>query len=142
MQVVDEMERGREVYARDGTAEIFNVLRDSMSLSLFGQVGKNMRPSSDELMKSTRPQITRKQFYSRIGRMKKMGLISKNKGWHLAPLGRVVKDSMDLLHRAHACAWQLKVIDDMGLDMPNDERQEIIKRIVTDEGIRKIVFGI
>ncbi|MDQ5868439.1 MAG: hypothetical protein M3530_01780 [Thermoproteota archaeon] len=61
----------------DSPAEIIEAIADGSSLDLFNSIARGI--SGSEELKSSKG-LTRKQYYSRTGKLLRVGLIKRNKG--------------------------------------------------------------
>ena len=71
--------------------ELFDVISDNISISILKLVsGQGVQPSPKEIMEKMK--ISRKKYYSRISKIKSVGLLKVNKGNTIQPsvLGSVL----------------------------------------------------
>ena len=90
--------------------------------------------------------LTRKQYYSRITRLVKAGLVKRQKGrYFLTAFGRVIYDTQRILGNAVKNYWKLKAIDCLGVAnnaiMPEEERNKIIDRMISNQQIKEILLS-
>ena len=76
----------------------------------------------------------------------KTGLIFKKSGrYTLSNYGKVVFYSLNIISKASAHFWALKILDtdeiSSGNIMPAEQMSEIYARLIEDEDIRRIVCG-
>jgi hypothetical protein len=120
-------------------ANIFESLSDEQSVKLFTIIAAQS-PSSNELR--TKVALTRKQYYSRISRMIKVGLIKRRQGkLVLTAFGKIVYESQKFLEIASNSQWKLKVIDsiDVSDDLPKEERRKLLDNLIENRRIREIL---
>ena len=119
-----------------------NVLKsisDDESLELFRFIATN---DSDSESLRNRTKMTRKQYYSRMSRLMKAGLIKRKSGKHtLTAFGRVIYDTQVTIENAISNYWKLKAIDslEMSDDLPIEERKKLIDNLIENNGIREIL---
>ena len=90
--------------------------------------------------------LTKKQYYSRITRLVKAGLVKRQKGrYFLTSFGTVIYDAQRLLGNAVKNYWKLKALDSLGGadndSMPEDERNKIIDQMITNRQIKEILLS-
>ncbi|HKG40663.1 MAG TPA: hypothetical protein VKA98_00845, partial [Nitrososphaeraceae archaeon] len=89
--------------------KVLTAISDKESLELFRFIAAN-NEDSDGLR--TKTNLTRKQYYSRLSRMTKAGLVKRKKGKHsLTAFGKVIYDAQTIVERAVNNYWRLKAID-------------------------------
>jgi predicted transcriptional regulator len=90
--------------------------------------------------------LTKKQYYSRITRLVKAGLVKRQKGrYFLTAFGTVIYDAQKLLGNAVKNYWKLKALDSLGGadndGIPEDECNKIIDRMINNREIKEILFS-
>ena len=125
-------------------AEFIKLISDDKSLLLFNTIFLASGDSSDILINQLK--LTRKQFYSRITRLVKAGLVKRQKGrYFLTSFGTVIYDAQRLLGNAVKNYWKLKALDSLGGadndSIPEDERNKIIDRMINNRQIKKILLS-
>ena len=134
---------------------IENVLRaidDDKSLILFNNIALAGRgggggagggvASSDILI--SRLGLTRKQYYSRISALLKIGLIRReNRQYEVTSFGMIIYDILSVIGTAINYYWKLKAIDSIEIEhkLPIDERSKIINTLIDNEKIIKILMN-
>ena len=83
--------------------------------------------------------MTRKEFYSRMARLKALGLVRMSKGYHITPLGRIVilkiLDATAIICKSY---WSLKAMDVLtGEDIPEEELQEVASTLIKDMDLQR-----
>lgn len=125
--------------------EILKALANEDSLKIFSVVAANKKIDTQALRYSNNFRgLTNKQYYSRLQELTKITLVKRNEGFlSLTSFGAVVyqgKRKMDLAIEEY---YNLKAVDSFekinGIDQ--NVRHELIKNIVHDEGIRKVLLG-
>ena len=127
------------------TADILAVISDEKSLSLFKAIALS-KGSSDILL--TKIKLTRKQYYSRIEALIKLGLIRRNNGKYFLTLyGKVIYNfhtKMDIIITNYY--WKLNALDSIitrssiGAEMPVEDRIKLIDNIVDNNEIKDIIL--
>src|SRR5919202_5155781 len=115
-------------------AEVIKSISDDDSLELFRSIA--MKDSDSESLRS-KTKMTRKQYYSRMSRLMKAGLIKrKNRKHTLTAFGKVIYDTQTRIESAVNNYWKLKVIDslEMSKDLPAEERKKLIDNLTRNNG--------
>ena len=90
-------------------AKIFESLSDEQSVKLFTAIAAHDIYSTEL---RTQLVLTRKQYYSRISRMIKVGLVKRRSGkLILTAFGKIVSESQQIVEAANKNQWKLKVLD-------------------------------
>ena len=128
----------------ESLGNLMKLISDSKSLLIFktiflasGDSGENLR---------TQLNLTKKQYYSRISRLTKAGLVKRQKGrYFVTAFGRVIYDAQRLLGSAVKNYWKLKAIDSLGAanddKMPTEERTKIIDLMIGNPQIKEILLS-
>jgi hypothetical protein len=120
-------------------ANVFESLSDEQSVKLFAIIAAQ-GPNSSNLR--TKVALTRKQYYSRISRMVRVGLIKRRQGkLVLTAFGKIVYESQKFLEVATNSQWKLKVIDSIDLsdDLPKEERRKLLDNLIENGRIKEIL---
>jgi len=120
-------------------AKVLKSISDDDSIDLFRYIATNDSDSESLRSKSS---MTRKQYYSRMSRLMKAGLIKRKNGKHtLTAFGKVIYDSQITIENAINSYWKLKAIDslEMSDDLPVEERKKLIDNLIENNGIREIL---
>ena len=124
-------------------AEFIKLISDDKSLLIFNTIFLASGDSSDILINQLK--LTRKQYYSRITRLVKAGLVKRQKGrYFLTSFGKVVYDAQRLLGNAVKNYWKLKAIDSLGVtndNIPKEERDKIIDQMINNREIKEILLS-
>jgi len=121
-------------------AEIFDAICDPKSLKLFEAIylkGLNSEDLSVQL------KLSRKEFYSRMSRLTKLGIVKrKNKKHFLTAFGKVVYDGHITIKKAAENDYKLRAIDSMNLssDITKYERSKLIDSLLDDKKIKEILL--
>src|SRR5919198_5183197 len=120
-------------------ATILRTIADDKSLELFKTIAQGTIDSENL---KTKTKLTRKQYYSRLARMTKAGLVRKKSGKYLlTAFGRVVYDSQQTVDNALASYWKLKAIDSLETsnELPKEEQQKLIDALLDNQDIKGIL---
>jgi predicted transcriptional regulator len=120
-------------------ADIIEAIADNRSLDLFDSIARGI--SESEQLKDLKG-LTRKQYYSRTGRLLRVGLIKRSKGkFSLTTLGTVVYHAQIEIEKAVKNYWKLKAIDSIqsSTDIGEQERVKLIKTILDDSTIENVL---
>src|SRR5712691_9223 len=125
-------------------AEFIKLISDDKSLLIFNTIFLASGDSSNILIKQLK--LTRKQYYSRITRLVKAGLVNRQKGrYFLTSFGTVIYDAQRLLGNAVKNYWKLKAIDSLGGatddSIPKEERNKIIDKMINNQQIKEILLS-
>jgi hypothetical protein len=97
--------------------------------------------AADMLIRKTK--LIRKQYYSRMSKLIKSGLIKRKQGKHtLTAFGKVVYDAQMKIENAANNYWILKAIDSLedSDDLPSEERKKLIDQLIDNQEIKDIVI--
>lgn len=129
----------RKSMKSNSPADIIGAIADNRSLDLFDSIAKGI--SESEQLKDSKG-LTRKQYYSRTGRLLRVGLIKRNKGkFSLTTLGTVVYHAQIEIEKAVKNYWKLKAIDSIqsSTDIGEQERVKLIKTILDDSTFENVL---
>lgn len=121
------------------SASILRTIADDKSLALFKTIAQGTI-DSENLKDKTK--LTRKQYYSRLSRMTKAGLVRKKSGKYLlTTFGKIVYDAQTTIETALASYWKLKAIDslEMSNELPKEEQQKLIDALLDNQEIKGIL---
>jgi predicted transcriptional regulator len=121
------------------SATVLRTIADDKSLELFKTIAQGNIDS--ETLKS-KTKLTRKQYYSRLSRMTKAGLVRKKSGKYLlTAFGKIVYDAQTIVENALTSYWKLKAIDslEMSNELPKEEQQKLIDALLDNQEIKGIL---
>jgi predicted transcriptional regulator len=121
------------------TASVLKSIADDKSLELFTIVALEKVDSRNLKGKIN---LTRKQYYSRLSRMTRAGLLRRKNGKYvLTTFGRIVYESTLTVENALTNYWKLKAIDSLetSSEVPKEEQQKLIETLLDNEDIRGIL---
>jgi predicted transcriptional regulator len=127
------------VKSQTSVASVLKTIADDKSLELFATVATETVDSKN--LKS-RIKLTRKQYYSRLSRMTKAGLVRRKNGKYiLTTFGKIVYESKITIENALSNYWKLKAIDSLETsnEVPKEEQKKLIEKLLENEGIREIL---
>jgi predicted transcriptional regulator len=119
--------------------EILEAISDVKSLKLFNTIatkGGNSEDLSEQL------KLSRKEYYSRMSRLMKTGMVKRKNGKHfLTAFGKIVYDAQVTVKKAVESYWKLKAIDSIDLsdEITVKERDKLIHTLLDDVEIREIL---
>lgn len=120
-------------------SKIFESLSDEQSVTLFTTIAKR-GISSVELRNTV--SLTRKQYYSRLSRMVRVGLIRRRSGkLVVTAFGKIVYKSQRIVEDANNNQWKLKVLDsiDLSEEIPREERKKLLDNLIENRHLKEIL---
>ena len=119
--------------------EIFSILSDRISRNIIKSTYSGLRVSSSNYI----GKISKKQFYVRLRRLRKAGLIEKRDNFYrTTTLGTLIYNGhIKTLDDALANFWQLKLIDVLRTrnDFPSHQKEIVIDEILKGSNLKDIV---
>ena len=122
-------------------AQVFESLSDNVSLELFTTIAHE---SINSVVLRNKIKITRKQYYSRLSKMMKAGLIKRSSGkLVLTAFGKIVNEVQTTVQNASKNQWKLRAIDSIELsdELPKEERKKLLESLIDNKQIREILSG-
>ena len=119
--------------------EILEAISDVKSLELFNTIATKGGNSEDL---SVQLNLSRKEYYSRMSRLMKTGMVKRKNGKHfLTAFGKIVYDAQVTVKKAVESYWKLKAIDSIDLsdEITVKERDKLIHTLLDDVEIREIL---
>ena len=120
-------------------SKVFESLSDNLSLGLFRTIAQD---SISSVILRSRVKSTRKQYYSRLSKMMKAGLVKRNNGkLVLTAFGKVVYRVQETVENASSNQWKLRAIDSIELsdELPAEERRQLIESLIDNKQLREIL---
>ena len=119
--------------------DILGAITNDKSLLLFKTIALSdtERCSSDTLL--SRLHFTRKQYYARMYKLAKAGLVLKKNGKYiLTNMGRIVYDAQTTLEKVVGNYWKLKAVDalEMSDEFQDEEYDRIINALIDNEKLK------
>src|SRR6266516_5818480 len=121
--------------------DVLGAIADDNSLLLLGAIASSdSEVDTDTLI--TRLHITKKQYYSRIGKLTRAKLVNRTNGKYFpTSLGKIVYETQTIIGKAVADYWKLKALD--GLEnshpdrMPKEEYDKLVDALIDNDMIKK-----
>jgi predicted transcriptional regulator len=121
--------------------QVFSLLADRHSLNIMKMAYFGFKASSE----SYKGNISKKQFYVRLKRLRDLGFIDKhNSLYRTTTLGSVVYNGhIKTLENIIANYWNLKAVDVLKSrqDFPLHEKEKVIEEIIQNSSLKSIVNG-
>lgn len=122
-------------------AAILETIYDLKTSDIFRTIASK-QSSSDILISELK--LTRKEYYARISRLAKAGLVKREKGKYLlTSFGRVIHSAyLDLETRIEGAItdyWKLKAIDLMNISS-TEENESIISMLIDNQEIKNVLL--
>jgi predicted transcriptional regulator len=118
--------------------QVLNALSNDKSLALFDAIALEAG-DSENIMK--RSKLTSKQYYLRISALVKSGLVEKRNGkYYLTSFGEVALEARQLIGSGIKDYWKLKAINSIGLELPRQERNQIIEALIDKQEIKELLL--
>jgi predicted transcriptional regulator len=127
------------VKTHTSAASVLKAIADDKSLELFGTVAQE---TIDSRNLKSKIKLTRKQYYSRLSRMTRAGLVRRKDGKYiLTTFGKIVYESKVTVENALNNYWKLKAIDSLETsnELPKEERQKLIETLLDNQGLRAVI---
>ncbi len=121
------------------TANVLRTISDDKSMDIFKTIAEGTIDSENL---KTKTKLTRKQYYSRLSRMTKAGLVRKKSGKYLlTAFGKVVYDAESTVENALDSYWKLRAIDslEMSNELPKEEQQKLIDALLDNQELKGIL---
>jgi predicted transcriptional regulator len=115
-----------------------NILKqfsDERSFALFEAIRENGGKKTPVLISAL--SMSRKQYYSRLVRLREAGLIRKRKGeYSLTSFGRIVAHALEIISKGQEDYWKLEAID----LAPVEHSDKLRAVLITDVTLKRILF--
>jgi DNA-binding Lrp family transcriptional regulator len=126
-----------------GMTDVLKAISEEETLELFRIVALT-KPDANDIIKS-KTRLTRKQYYSRMSKLTRAGLIKRKQGkYSLTTFGKVVYDIILIkIQNAINNYWKLKAIDslEMSNDLPLEERKKLFDELIDNQEIKDILVS-
>jgi Mn-dependent DtxR family transcriptional regulator len=122
-------------------AVVFRAISDEKSLTLFRAIAREAEGIDTEKLRD-RTRFTRKQYYSRMEKMLKSGLIRRTKGKYvLTSFGKVIYEALRTAENGLENFWKLKAMDSLitTRELQDDEQRKVLDALLDNEELKKIV---
>lgn len=118
--------------------EVLSILSDKDAMELFRLIATGTTPDREDF-------LTMKRYYTRLHTLKEQGLIKrqprKRAGYRLTAMGKVVLELMRKVQRTCDLSWKLQAIDEMDSNIPAKEREDVVRMLVPNKDIQKMLLG-
>jgi Mn-dependent DtxR family transcriptional regulator len=123
-------------------ADILDAISDARALAVYKTIASE-KPNSSLLI--TKMQLTRKQYYSRISRLIKTGLVKRENGrYTLTSFGKVIYDIQITIEVALENFWKLKAIDSLQAadsTLSKEEQTKVLDVLIQNDKIKEVIFA-
>jgi Mn-dependent DtxR family transcriptional regulator len=123
-------------------ADILDAISDARALAVYKTIAIE-KPNSNLLI--TKMRLTRKQYYSRISRLTKTGLVKRENGrYSLTSFGKVIYDIQITIEVALENFWKLKAIDSLQAadsTLSKEEQTKVLDVLIQNDKIKEVVFA-
>ena len=93
----------------------------------------------------TKMQLTHKQYYSRISKLIKTGLVKRENGrYTLTSFGKVIYDIQITIEIALENFWKLKAIDSLQAadsTLSKEEQTKVLDVLIQNDKIKELIFA-
>ena len=122
-------------------ADILDAISDARALAVYKTIASE-KANSNLLI--TKMQLTRKQYYSRISRLIKTGLVKRENGrYTLTSFGKVIYDIQITIEIALENFWKLKAIDSLQAadgTLSKEEQTRVLDLLIQNDKIKEVIF--
>lgn len=119
---------------RKTTALVLRTIADEKSMQLFLFIATSQGGIRGDTLKK-QAKVTRKQFYSKLARIKESGLVVKKGGkYALTTFGRIVYEAQKKVEVALADFWKLRAMDMLESSELDEEELRKIKDSLLKKG--------
>ena len=142
LEVATKLDNAVSKKNSESLAVVINLISEDKSLLIFKTIFLASGDSSVNLR--THLNLTKKQYYSRISRLTKAGLVKRQKGrYFVTAFGKVIYDAQRLLGSAVKNYWKLKALDSLVANdkVPKQERSKIIDLMISNPQIKEILLS-
>jgi Mn-dependent DtxR family transcriptional regulator len=122
--------------------DILDAISDARALAVYKTIASE-KANSNLLI--TKMQLTRKQYYSRISRLIKTGLVKRENGrYTLTSFGKVIYDIQITIEVALENFWKLKAIDSLQAadsTLSKEEQTRVLDVLIQNDKIKEVIFA-
>jgi predicted transcriptional regulator len=120
--------------------DIMYAISDEVSLVIFKTIATTTNTSNSDMFKK-KFNLTAKQYYFRISRMTRAGLIKREKRkYFLTSLGKVVYEAVSTITIGLYYYWRLKAIDVLQFqELQVEQYSKIIDNLIENQKIKEIL---
>ena len=120
--------------------DLFRAIADKNSLDIFDIVAVS-DIDSQKIM--TTLALSKRQYYDRIGDLRKVGLVERHRGrYDITSFGRIVYSLMKVIEKATRRYWRLQAIDTLKLSaLSKEDYNKMIEMLLDDIEIKQILLN-
>ena len=123
-------------------ADVLKTIAEDKSLVLFNTIA--LSNSDSDILISTL-HLTRKQYYTRLSALLKVGLVKREMTkYSLTTFGMILYHVQEIIGKALNEYWKLKAIDSINVtcngELPQDQFHRIIDTLLTNQEIKDIIL--
>jgi hypothetical protein len=121
-------------------ANVFDCLSDEQSVMLFTTIALK---SIDSIELRSKISLTSKQYYSRLSRMMRVGLIKRrNRKLVVTTFGKIMYELQKVARDACNSQWRLKVLDSVEAsgELPKEERLKLLDNLIESAQLKEILL--
>lgn len=118
---------------------VLEAISDDASLELFKLIA--LTNGTSESLRS-KMNITRKQYYSRLFKITRCGLVKKyDNRYVLTTLGNITFEAQATIERALQNYWKIKAVDSLDIsgNLHLEDRQRLIETLIEDQELKNIL---
>lgn len=122
-------------------AVVIQAISDDKSLTLFRAIALEAGGIDTGKLRG-RTKFTRKQYYSRMEKMLKSGMIRRRRGKYvLTSFGKVIYEALRTAENGLENFWRLNAMDSLITtgELPDEEQRKALDALLENEELRKIV---
>ena len=138
---LEQLPHSRQVLECPPVSEVFNAIADDKALTMLNTVA--LTAGKSDILISTLD-LTRKQFYSKIERLIKQGLIVRRNGrYFLTTLGKILYELQNIMGVALNNFWKLKAIDSLQNPpgLPESELNQLVDSLLENTVLKNIILA-
>jgi nanoRNase/pAp phosphatase (c-di-AMP/oligoRNAs hydrolase) len=122
--------------------DVLGAISDARALAVYKTIASE-KANSNLLI--TKMRLTRKQYYSRISRLIKTGLVKRENGrYTLTSFGKVIYDFQIAIEVALENFWKLKAIDSLQAadsTLSKEEQTRVLDVLIQNDKIKEVIFA-
>jgi Mn-dependent DtxR family transcriptional regulator len=122
--------------------DILGAISDARALAVYKTIASEKANSK---LLITKMQLTRKQYYSRISRLIKTGLVKRENGrYTLTSFGKVIYDFQMRIEVALENFWKLKAIDSFQAadsTLSKEEQTRVFDVLIQNDKVKEVIFA-
>lgn len=122
-------------------AVVIQAISDDKSLALFRAIALEAGGIDTGKLRG-RTKFTRKQYYSRMEKMLKSGMIRRRRGKYvLTSFGKVIYEALRTAESGLENFWRLNAMDSLITtgELPDEEQRKALDALLENEELKKIV---